>query len=49
MCAYENQEKDWTRLGRWKTDELPVMNGQNSVEQLLKVVQDKLNQNQKID
>ena len=49
MGAYENQEKDWTRLGRWKTDELPAMNGQNSVEQLLKVIQDKLNQNQKID
>lgn len=49
MGAYENQEKDWTRLGRWKIDELPEMNGQNSVEQLLKVIKDELKQNQKIN
>jgi hypothetical protein len=46
--AYEDQEKDWTRLEGWKVTKLPSMNAQNSVEQWLKEVQSKFSENQKI-
>ena len=41
--AYDCQESDWNRLSGWKVSKLASMNGKNSVEQLLKVIQTKLN------
>lgn len=46
MRAYENQEKDWTRLGDWKMSKLPSMNAQNTVDRILEVIQGTLNENQ---
>jgi len=47
--AYQDQERDWIRLGEWKLSKLPSMNAQHSVEQLLKVIQEKLKQNRTQD
>lgn len=49
MRAYQDQERDWVRLGKWKVSKLPSMNAQHSVEQLLKLIQEKLKQNRKPD
>ena len=44
MNAYDRQESDWNRLSAWKVSKLPSMNGKNSVAQILKVIQTKLNE-----
>jgi hypothetical protein len=49
MRAYQDQERDWIRLGEWKLSKLPSMNAQHSVEQILKVIQEKLKQSRKQD
>jgi len=48
MRAYQDQERDWIRLGEWKVSKLPSMNAQHSVEQLLMVIQENLKQNRKL-
>ena len=47
MRAFENQEKDWNRLGDWKMSKLPSMNAQNTIVQILEVIQGTLNVNRK--
>lgn len=48
MRAFENQEKDWNRLGDWKVSKLPSMNAQNTIERIFEVIQGRLNENRKL-